>query len=272
MGRYSFILTVRWCRKMGSPIGSLSWTVRRLDDPPDLPVDSALHVWRLPIDVPPVPIAELASLLAPDETARAVRFRAPVRRDRFVAARGLLRVLLAAYVSTDPRCLCFTYGPHGKPELASSGATLGLHFNLAHCKGWALIAIACAGPIGVDMEQLPPLVDSPGLAAVALAPNEQTALARVPSNYWPTRFLSYWICKEAVLKATGIGLYQPLRTVEIGFERSCVPRLLAIGEDVHTATRWSLVQLTLAGVDDAMLGAVAAPWPDAAVACYCLSD
>jgi 4'-phosphopantetheinyl transferase len=248
------------------------WTIQRLDDRPDLRVHRTLHVWRLPIDLPPVPIAELASLLTPDETARAARFRLPVHRNRFIAARGLLRMLLAGYLSTDPRSLCFAYGPHGKPELAGSGATLDLHFNLAHCEGWALTAIACAGPIGIDMEQLPPLVDSHELAAVALAPNEQTALARVPSNHRATRFLSYWICKEAVLKATGKGLYQPLRTVEIGFEGSGAPRLLALGEDARTAAQWSLVQLTLAGVDDAMLGAVAAPWPDAAVACYCLSD
>src|SRR5918999_4689753 len=57
------------------------------------------------------------SILAADEINRANRFHFQKDRERFVAGRGLLRVILSSYVGVPPGEMIFTYGSRGKPAL-----------------------------------------------------------------------------------------------------------------------------------------------------------
>ena len=74
-----------------------------------------IHLWLADLDSPPRPLAELAATLAAEGRERAARFRFPEHRDRFIAGRGLLRGLLAAYLDRPAAALRFEQGPHGKP-------------------------------------------------------------------------------------------------------------------------------------------------------------
>src|SRR5436309_1361860 len=77
----------------------------------------AVHVWRAWLDQPQ-PLEDFLVTLAPDEKARAVRFRFQQHRERFIIARGLLRAMLGRYLKIKPESLSFGYGAHGKPFLA----------------------------------------------------------------------------------------------------------------------------------------------------------
>jgi len=89
------------------------------------------HLWLGSREVPGDRWRRLDSVLSPDERDRGGRLRRSDDRRRFVAARGLLRHVLAAYADAAPERLRFTYGPMGQPRLAGPHAGEDLSFNLS---------------------------------------------------------------------------------------------------------------------------------------------
>ena len=106
---------------------------------PTLGVDD-VHVWRASLTVAPDVLVRLARTLSEDEHRRADRYRLSRDRDRFVAARGLLRSLIARYLGVAAGTVRFTYTSHGKPLLADRESGGELSFNLAHSDDLALFA------------------------------------------------------------------------------------------------------------------------------------
>src|SRR5689334_13648317 len=95
---------------------------------------NAIHVWRLALDLPDHALNYLTDSLAPEERARAARFHFERDRRHFVAARGQLRQVLAAYTGDAPATVPLIADDHGKPHLQRE--PLPLHFNLAHASAW----------------------------------------------------------------------------------------------------------------------------------------
>jgi len=175
---------------------------------------TGIHLWLVDLDQAKR-LSELAALLTEDERERAMRFRFPEHRDRFIAGRGLLRQLLAAYLDRPAAALRFEHGPHGKPALAGEEAEAGLHFNLSHSRGQGLYAIA-RREVGVDVERL----DRPlNYAAIIDRICTQRELALFQAQQ-PGRereaFFACWTRKEAMAKALGGGLATGLRTLDVG--------------------------------------------------------
>ena len=181
---------------------------------PALP-PGAVHLWSADLDRPPLPLALLAATLSVDERARAGRFVAARDRDRFVAARGLLRTLLGAYAARAPAALHFVYWEHGKPALAAEpGVTLPC-FNLAHTGARALIAVAADRELGVDIEAVDGALAWLPLAQAHFAPAEVDALRARPPAEQAGAFYRSWALKEAWAKARGDGLAAPLASVDV---------------------------------------------------------
>ena len=188
---------------------------------PDLFADPAqAHVWQIPLDVDADRLAALAQTLSPDEQTRAARFLAPRDRARFVAGRGEARAILAGYLTTAPETLCFTYSPHGKPELTSAPR---LHFNVTHCENLALLAVSAGGPVGIDLERLRTDFAPEPLAARFFTPAEQETLKLAPPGDKHRVYWQIWTAQEASLKALGTGLDTPLN-----FSPSAQMRLLPL--------------------------------------------
>ena len=74
-----------------------------------------VHVWRAYLSLAPDVLQRLEATLTPDERSRAARFVFPEDRGNFIAARGILRELLGAYLQRPPASLAFEYGLRGKP-------------------------------------------------------------------------------------------------------------------------------------------------------------
>lgn len=156
--------------------------------------------------------ASFWSTLSNDEQRRAGRLRSPRSADRFVTARGILRVLLGRYMEASPDQLVFSYGPHGKPELAG-GMQKHLSFNVSHSGGLAVFAIASGLEVGVDIEEIHPVSDLEATASIFLSHEELAELMALPNKEKLERFFTLWTCKEAILKAFGSGFSSPVRNI-----------------------------------------------------------
>jgi len=163
-----------------------------------------VHVWRVGLDSPSWPAADL--LPAP-ERARAARLLPLDKRRRWVAARWALRVVLGRYLGQAPAEIAFRAGAHGKPALA--GPAAGLRFNLSHSAGLALIAVSRGRDVGVDVEWVDRRRDVLALAPRALGPAEAATVRRAPVAARPLAFHAAWTRREAFAKCHGGGLAAP---------------------------------------------------------------
>jgi len=159
--------------------------------------EDEVHVWRAQLDALP----GLRPLLSPDELARADRFLRPQDRDRFIAARGALRTILAQYTGVAAAGLRFLYGEHGKPYLSQGQ----LHFNLSHSHGLALYAIA-RFEVGIDVERIRETTHSMKIAERFFSPAEATELKALAPDLRPAAFSRAWTRKEALVKGIGLGI------------------------------------------------------------------
>ncbi len=152
-------------------------------------------------------------LLAADERERAALYRFDADRQRFAVTRAVLRLVLADAGLGPPECLTIVAGPHGKPELAQQA---GLRFNVSHSGDLALVAVAEAHEVGVDVEQVRARADLHAVAARFFAPAEAAALAALDGDALTAAFHRCWVRKEACVKATGRGLRTAFDTFVVG--------------------------------------------------------
>lgn len=155
---------------------------------------------------------DAAGMLSDCELHRAARFGHTHLRRRFVARRTALRLVLGAALDVDPRTVPLATGSLGKPRLAGRG---DLSFNLSHCEGTAAIALTTDGEIGVDIECAARVYEQHLIASRFFDASEAETIACLPRGLAEQAFLRCWTAKEAVLKALGVGLTQPLRDVVV---------------------------------------------------------
>lgn len=157
------------------------------------------------------------AVLNSQEQERAQRFVLPILRDRFVVARGLLRLLISHYTGIDPAHIELIYSDRGKPSLKpTSGQSLELEFNLSHCHNYLLYAFS-RHPVGIDVEQITSRRDVLGIAQRFFTPEERTLLEQLDPAEQSIAFLRHWVCKEAYVKATGEGLAAQLQGIQVEF-------------------------------------------------------
>src|SRR5262249_47821770 len=144
-----------------------------------------IDVLAVPLDPSLETLDSMRAILSAAELRRADRFHFPEHRERFIAARGLLRTAIAQCLGLDASKVEFAYGAHGKPELAGSFADSGLRFNLAHCENLALIAITIGRRIGVDLERIRLLPEIGELVTRFFSPRESRAFHSLPEAQKP---------------------------------------------------------------------------------------
>lgn len=174
--------------------------------PPD-----EVHLWCARLDVPPEVLAALERTLAADERRRAERLHREGERARWVAARGILRDVLARSLGTEAARLAFRVGERGKPLLVGSAASADLHFNLSHGGGLLLVALARGREVGVDVEQLARPAPWERIARRFFSASEQRALAAAAAEGRRALFFRMWTRREALGKALGEGVFHSLR-------------------------------------------------------------
>jgi 4'-phosphopantetheinyl transferase len=209
------------------------------DAPPGVRLQSdEIHLWCVWLDDPRA-VKDLLAVLSEDERERAARFAKELFRDRFVVGRGMLRAILAKYLAAEPRELQFRYSDYGKPVLAPPWGSHGLRFNLSHCEGLGLLAVA-AREVGTDVEHVRPVSDMSQLVERCFSAEEKARWRQLPREAQPMAFFRAWTRKEAWLKAVGCGFSFPLDEVGVTFAPGEPARVLSVRGDAAKAAAWSL--------------------------------
>lgn len=204
--------------------------------------DDEVHVWRASLNFTESSLQSLQHSLAADERSRADRFHFQKDREYFIAARGLLRVILSHYLGIAPSHLRFCYSANGKPALSNHGGNM-LRFNLSHSHGLALYAITRYREVGIDLERIRADFPWEDLAQQFFSPQENATLGSLPASFRHWAFFNCWTRKEAYVKATGKGLMLPLDQFDVSLAPGEPAALLRTRWDVEEAARWSLQEL-----------------------------
>ncbi|MGH7993070.1 MAG: 4'-phosphopantetheinyl transferase family protein, partial [Limisphaerales bacterium] len=168
-------------------------------------MEDEIHIFCAPLDLPSARLRQLAETLSADERIRAAHFQFDQDRNRFMAGRGLLREILGWLLRLPPAALIFSYGAHGKPQLAAAPADRWLHFNLAHSDSLAVYAVSCSFEVGVDVERIRHIPEAGQIAAQFFTRSEAAHWRALPPAQQSEFFSDCWTCKEAYLKAIGMG-------------------------------------------------------------------
>jgi 4'-phosphopantetheinyl transferase len=212
--------------------------------PPPLMIDD-VHVWCIALEVGDPLLNRLREILADDERQRAERFHFEKDRRHFTAARGAMRILLAAYLDYRPGEVRFAYSNYGKPRLTDESNESDLRFNLSHSHGLALLAVTRGREIGVDVERLRDMEqDGEPLAQRFFSPREAAVLRSLPPQLRREAFFHCWTRKEAYIKAQGQGLSLPLDQFDVSLHPDEPAALLSTQHDPQEAQRWSLRNLS----------------------------
>ena len=195
-----------------SPVRELALSV---PDPIALPSVGTVHLWYATLESLRPRHAELNDLHDPVEQERAQRFKFDTDRERFILGHGLLRSLLGKYLKRDGSLVRLARGTFGKPYLERKD----LRFSFSDTKDAILVGFANKMEIGADIETMHRNVDHDAVSGHYFTPTEVKAIAAA-GNDAKRRFLEYWTRKEAVLKASGVGIMEDLRSLRVDGERN----------------------------------------------------
>ena len=203
--------------------------------------DGDIHLWKLSLDGNQGLADTFAPMLVDEERERTARYGCHATRDRFIIGRGLLRTILADYLSQKPDKIEFAVNQSGKPILRDSSA---VHFNVSHSSDLIIIAVTNIAEVGVDVEKIRPFSNEMGLADRYFSPRECETLRRLGPEERTTAFFHAWTRKEACLKAMGVGLSYGLDRVEVSLHPEEPTRLLRIDGEENHAYPWTLISLS----------------------------
>ncbi|MBV6626441.1 MAG: 4'-phosphopantetheinyl transferase superfamily protein [Rivularia sp. (in: Bacteria)] len=200
-------------------------------------LSNEVHIWRENLDNVKPLLEDLTQILSEDELVRARRFHFEMHRQRFIAARGILRNILGRYLNIEASKIEFGYEPRGKPFLDKKCNQINLKFNVSHSENFALYAVSLNHSIGADLECINSKTDVVSLAQRFFSPSEFAVIESAPQEQQQQLFFRYWTCKESYLKATGTGL-KDLQKVEI-----CLTPEQPAHLNIPNSDKWSLLEI-----------------------------
>lgn len=166
--------------------------------------------WARPSCAP-----SLRELISSVDWSRAELLPNPRDRSRSLTAAALLQTVVGELHGVAPRhvqvtrhCRTCDSGTHGRPMVdarSTNEASAPLYVSMAHAADRVVVAMATGWPVGVDVEELT-AAGFDGFDAAALHPDERRELELVAPDLRPAWRAWRWTAKEALLKASGLGL------------------------------------------------------------------
>lgn len=218
----------------GSNIGPGSFSPRQLPlRGLQRPRREAVHLWHLDFDT-------LSNPLSQDQGIRmselSVFQQSAIRR-------FYLRLLLGAYLGIPGKDVHISRRLKGRPELDSAQSAGKLDFSVARSGGCYLVGISSGATIGVDLEYAERRAGKPlALAKRYFSASEIEALSGLQGSELQRAFMHTWACKEAVVKASGLGIANQLCRFSVDADPDQPPAILDMLDDDADAWRLAVVQ------------------------------
>ena len=176
-----------------------------------------VHVWQTNIDDLSIYPKDILKSLSPDELERADKFKFPEDREHFILRRYKLRVILSKYCDCQPHELVFRYNFYKKPFIYIPEYE-GVKFNMSFSGNLMLAGLSKNTDIGIDIENVRQMPDLENIAREDFSLQEVNYLKGTSDK--TTTFFKIWTRKEAFIKATGKGLYHPLKSFCVNINSS----------------------------------------------------
>ena len=165
-----------------------------------------VHVWKVYVSDSRHLISRAAELMNDAEKVRAGNYLSAFNSVRFSISRITLRLLLGQYSGIEPSLVVFGKQPGHKPFLQNPEGK-HLRYNISHSGDLLLIAIACS-EVGIDLEHI-----DPGFSFEEVLPVCFSATESAYIQMSRPLFYKLWTRKEALRKATGMGIDDQLYMV-----------------------------------------------------------
>jgi 4'-phosphopantetheinyl transferase len=199
------------------------------------PQGDAVHLWHLDFD-------KLSNPLNSDAGAQPVELSVFQQR---ATRRFYLRLLLGAYLGLPGKDIHIHRRIKGRPELDSSQSKGELDFSVARSDSCYLIGISNGATIGVDLEISARRAGKPmALARRYFSEAETTALSMLGEDDLHRAFMHTWACKEAIVKASGMGIANQLCRFTVDVNPDNPPSVLDMPDDDHTAWKLAIAEPT----------------------------
>ena len=232
------------------------------ESPIETLADDEVHVFYADVDSLLCCAGILEKTLSDTENFKKDRFLFGKDRSSYIVSRGLLRIILGAYLGEEPKKLVFINGPQGKPMLDGGPDHAALRFSVSHSNRRVLYAINRGRELGVDIEKIRPEFSFEEISDKYFSAREAAFLRTRPVQDRKEVFFTYWTLKEAFMKGTGKGFSLPLNRFEITHDP---PKVLSLQGDSEAAARWSLRKMHL---EPGYASALAVEGPELPIRCW----
>lgn len=195
------------------------------DDSPDSSLKS-IHLWKITIGDSLHKMDRMGHILSPEEKARASRYHQQKDKTRFTIGKGMLRQILSFYMACPPAEIEFSTGINNKPYVHHH---VPLEFNVSYSGNLILVGVALED-IGVDIEYVNPEFDYTLLLDNCFMEQEIRTITTSPTPR--QQFFELWTRKEALLKATALGLGDYLT------DFSCLDGVQTLPQNLQKEGNW----------------------------------
>ncbi len=182
--------------------------------------------FLLAVDIEKLPAGKLLQFLSSTELKRMQQYRFEADQNRYLGGRAFSRLMLSLLADIPPEDIHFQLSEKGKPCVQLQRE---IGFNFSHSGNIVAFAFS-ARPCGIDVEHMK---RKRGLERISKHCFHQDEMDWVmPKGAVENdRFYQIWTRKEALLKATGIGVATDLKSIRLIHGRVSVPQAVALTAD-----------------------------------------
>lgn len=162
-----------------------------------------IHIWSASLTNHENNFDYFLSILSKNELERVKNFKFFKDKKQYILARGILRNILGCYLDKTPQDIDISYSIFGKPYI--SGEKPSLYFNISHSGPYALYAFTLDYEVGIDLECIDKNLELENMASHVFSPSELFYWKSLKAEEKEECFFKIWVCKEAILKASGRG-------------------------------------------------------------------
>lgn len=182
-----------------------------------------IHLWRVSLDPSEALLQAAKEALSDYELGRLDFFEFGKVRKSYTVSQGILRMLVANYLSLPLEEVELGRRAKGKPFCKNDES---LFFNMSNSGGLCVYAFSRDHELGIDLEQLRPLEDLDELIRKNFSASEQGYIRRKKEDEL-RRFFFFWTIKESYLKAIGEGMRIEPQNLEFSIQQDRI-RLLEV--------------------------------------------